>query len=74
MPPKKESRNIDVAKGFEELEGIAAWFERGDGDLDEGLKKFERAMSLAAGLKDRLDAAENAVREIRKRFDVANEE
>ncbi|MBU1348559.1 exodeoxyribonuclease VII small subunit [Patescibacteria group bacterium] len=73
MPPKKDAKNIDVAKGFEELEGIAAWFEQGDGDLDEGLKKFERAMTLADALKTRLDAAENTVSEILKRFDASDD-
>jgi len=74
MTPKKESKKIDVAKGFEELEQIADWFEKGDGGLDEGLKKFERAMTLADALKTRLDEAENVIREIKKRFDVVNEE
>jgi exodeoxyribonuclease VII small subunit len=73
MTPKKESKKIDVAKGFEELEEIAAWFEKGDGGLDEGLKRFERAMTLAGALKTRLDEAENVIREIKKRFDVADE-
>ncbi len=74
MTSKKEGRKIDVAKGFEELESIADWFEKGEGDLDEGLKKFERAMALADALKTRLDEAENVIREIKKRFDIANEE
>lgn len=70
MNAKKESKNLDVAKGFEELEGIAAWFEKGDGDLDKGLEKFERGMTLASALKKRLDEAENTIREIKKRFNV----
>lgn len=73
MTTKKEHKTIDVAKGFEELEAIAAWFEQGDGGLDEGLKKFERAMVLAGALKTRLDDAENVIREIKKRFDVSDE-
>jgi exodeoxyribonuclease VII small subunit len=70
MPPKKNTQTIDVAKGFEELESVAAWFEKGDGDLDEGLKKFERAMVVADALKRRLDEAENTIREIKGRFNV----
>lgn len=65
---KTTERKIDVAKGFEELEAIASWFESGDGDLDEGLQKFERAMVIADGLKKRLDAAANTITEIKKRF------
>ncbi len=68
MPPKKETRSVDVAKGFKELEEIAAWFERGDADLDQGLQKFERAMVIADALKQRLAQAENKVKEIKKKF------
>lgn len=72
MPPKREGKITDVAKGFDELETISAWFEKGDGDLDEGLQKFERAMTIAEALKKRLDEAENSMKEIKKRF--SNEE
>jgi exodeoxyribonuclease VII small subunit len=67
MPPKKE---IDVSKGFQELEEIAAWFERGETDLDKGLEKFERAMAVADALKKRLAVAENKVKEIKKKFEA----
>jgi exodeoxyribonuclease VII small subunit len=70
--PKKENKDIDVAKGFEELEEIAAWFEAGETDLDEGLKKFDRAMSVAEALKARLAVAENKVKEIKKKYDISN--
>lgn len=73
MTPKKESRSLDVAKGFAELETIAAWFEKGDGDLEKGLEKFERAMTIADILKKRLDEAENTIREIKKKFNVGAE-
>ncbi len=64
MAKKKE---MDVGKAFAELEEIAAWFEKGDPDLDAGLAKFERAMELSSALKERLVEAENTVREIRGR-------
>jgi exodeoxyribonuclease VII small subunit len=67
MPPKKE---IDVSKGFQELEEIAAWFEQGETDLDKGLEKFERAMAVADALKKRLAVAENKVKEIKKKFEA----
>jgi len=73
MPPKKDAKPVDVAKGFHELEEIAAWFEEGDGDLDQGLKKFERAMMVAETLKKRLDEAENTIQEIKKRFSSTKE-
>jgi exodeoxyribonuclease VII small subunit len=67
-PAKKETKDIDVAKGFQELEDVAAWFERGETDLDAGLEKFERAMQIADALKKRLSIAENRVKEIKKKF------
>jgi len=69
MPPKKDTKDIDVAKGFKELEEISAWFERGEADLDQGLAKFERAMEIADVLKKRLALAENRVKEIKKKFE-----
>ena len=67
--PKKADKKIDVEKGFKELEEITTWFEEGEGDLDEGLKKFERALSLAKDLKKRLKEAENTIQEIKKSFE-----
>ena len=49
MPPKKESKDIDVAKGFKELEDLAEWFERGEADLDKG-PKSSSAMTVADAL------------------------
>ncbi len=66
MAPKKD---VDVAKGFQELEDIVEWFEKGEADLDKGLEKFERAMMVADALKKRLAVAENRVKEIRKKFE-----
>lgn len=65
MPKKKAE--IDFAKGFAELENIADWFEKGDPDLEEGLKKFERAGELTKALKSRLEEAENKIQEIKSR-------
>jgi exodeoxyribonuclease VII small subunit len=62
--PKKKS-DIDFSKGFEELEEIAAWFESGETDLEEGLKKFERANELSKALKLRLEEAENKIKEVK---------
>ena len=62
MPKKTE---FNFGKGFEELEQIAQWFEQGEPDLDQGLKKFERAMELSRLLKERLASAENKIKNIR---------
>lgn len=58
----------DLSQGFDELEAIAAWFEKGETDLDEGLVKFERAMQIADALKKRLALAENRVKDIKKKY------
>ncbi len=63
MPKKQEP--LDFSKAFQELEDTAAWFERGEPDLDKGLAKFERATILVKMLQDRLLEAENKVKEIR---------
>ncbi len=70
MPPKKEQKDVDVAKGFAELEDIAAWFEAGEPDLDKGVEKFERAMAVADALKKRLVSAENRIKEIKRSYKI----
>lgn len=67
MTDKKVKKTVDVAKAFAELESIAEWFEKGESDLDVGLKKYERAMELAEVLRERLEQAENKVTEIQKK-------
>lgn len=59
---------LPFAESFAELEKIAEWFEREEIDLEEGLKKFERGLELAAALKKRLSEVENKVKEIKARF------
>jgi len=71
MPPStsmpKKKTDIDFSKGFAELEEIAAWFEQGEPDLEQGLKKFERAGELSKALRLRLEEAENKMKEIKER-------
>ncbi len=62
MPPKK--KDLDFGKGFEELEQIADWYEKGEPDLEQGLQKFDRAMELVKLLKERLTDAENRMKQI----------
>jgi exodeoxyribonuclease VII small subunit len=59
---------VNFAKAFEELEGITEWFEKGEVDLDEGLKKFERGLELAKLCKEKMSEVENKVTEIKKKF------
>ncbi len=62
--PKKKSEG-DIGAGFQELEEIAAWFERGQPDIEAGLQKFTRAMELSKVLKQRLTEAENTIKNIK---------
>jgi exodeoxyribonuclease VII small subunit len=65
MASKKQA---PFAEQFSELEEITRWFERGDVDLDEGLKKYERGLALAALCKDRLREIENTVVALKKQY------
>lgn len=60
---------VNFSKAFEELEQITAWFEKGEADLDEGLKKFERGLELAKICKGKLSEVENKIKELKKRFE-----
>jgi exodeoxyribonuclease VII small subunit len=63
MPKKKMDK--DFSKAFAELDETAAWFERGELDVEEGLKRFASAMETATTLKAYLQEAQNRVNEIR---------
>lgn len=64
---KGKKAGADFSKSFMELESIAEWFEKGETDLDAGLKKYERAMELAEALRIQLEQAENKIVEIQKK-------
>jgi exodeoxyribonuclease VII small subunit len=68
MSTKKVSKALDLAHSFAELEQITEWFENDKGNIDQGLVHFERAMQLAEELKQRLDQAENKIRDMKKTF------
>ncbi|HEX3082514.1 MAG TPA: exodeoxyribonuclease VII small subunit [Candidatus Saccharimonadia bacterium] len=62
------TKPFEFEKALKELEDIASWFESSDVDLDAGLAKFERGMTLAAELKTHLGTIENRVEKIKARF------
>lgn len=64
MPTKK----TNFADDFAELEAIVQRFERGDIDLDEGLKEFERGLQLAEQLKKKLESTAHNISEIKEKF------
>ena len=48
----------------EELDNILTWFESGDVDLDEAVKKYEQAQKLLDEMEKYLKTAENKIRKI----------
>lgn len=71
---KPRRSDVDVAHSFKELEEISQWFETSEPDLDEGLKRFERAMELSSALRERLEEAENTIKEIKVKYGEVTEE
>lgn len=59
---------VSFSKAFEELESITQWFEQGEVDLEEALKRFERGLALVKLLQGHLKNVENKVVEIKKQF------
>lgn len=70
----KTDKKFNFSEAFAELEKITAWFEKEEIDLEEGLEKFERGLTLAAKLKERLEQVENRVEEIKVKFADLGEE
>jgi exodeoxyribonuclease VII small subunit len=68
MSPKKKSDTMNFSSSFAELEKIVEKFEHGNVDVEEGLKDFEHALTLARALKERLASVESKVTEIKKKF------
>lgn len=64
------SKKFDFAKAYKELEEITARFERGDLSLEEGLKRFEQGLTLAAECRKYLKEVENKIIEIKKKHHV----
>ncbi len=62
------AKTANFSAAFAELEAITEWFETGDVDLDEGLKKFERGLELAQICKAKLADVENKVIELKQKF------
>ena len=58
-------KKLDIKAAYEELEALTRWVERGEPDLEAGLEKYERATELVRTLQDRLQEAEQKIRQIR---------
>lgn len=64
----KAEKPFSFAKGYEELEGILHDFESRELDLEKDLPTFERGLTLAKKLQERLKEIENTVQEIERKF------
>ncbi len=62
----KEKETIEFKSAISELEAISQWFQNEDIDLDEGLKKLNRAKELIASCKGRLSQVENEFNTLKK--------
>lgn len=69
--PKKEKFNF--AQSYKELEALVADFESRELDLEKDLPKFEQGLALAQKLQQRMQAIENKVIEIDKRFNGSDD-
>lgn len=66
MADKKDKQSFEEM--FTELEKLVQEFEKGELNLDDSLKKFERGLELAALCKTRLSLIENKVKDIKAKF------
>lgn len=67
-------KTTNFKQQLDELEKIVEWFESGEVDVDQALKKFQRGMEIVSSLEKWLDDAENTVQEITRAFDGENTE
>ena len=63
------TKKSSFSAAFTELETLTSWFESESFDLDEGLKKFEKVLELAALCKGRLSEVENKIIELKAKYD-----
>lgn len=68
----KETKKFDFARSYNELQDLVGWFEKGEVDLEEGIKKFEDGLKLVGDLKKYLNTVENKVKQIKAKFDQAD--
>jgi exonuclease VII small subunit len=63
------TNNPTLAEQIEQLDALAAWFERDDFDIEEAIKKFEEASEVAESVKAKLLNLENKITMLKERFD-----
>ncbi|MCX6779071.1 MAG: exodeoxyribonuclease VII small subunit [Candidatus Magasanikbacteria bacterium] len=65
----KASNKVNFSKSYNELQKIVEWFEKGNVDLEDGVKKFEEGIALVQDLKKYLSNVENKVKQIKIKFE-----
>ncbi|RWZ79634.1 MAG: exodeoxyribonuclease VII small subunit [Candidatus Chaera renei] len=65
----KSAQPKSLKQLMEELDGLVAWFEREDIDLEEALAKFQAGVELAAQIKKRLGRLENKIVLLKQKFE-----
>jgi exodeoxyribonuclease VII small subunit len=62
-------KDKDYQQMADELDGLIAWFEGDEVNLDESLVKYEQAMKLLNDMEAYLKTAENKIKKINAKFD-----
>lgn len=52
-----------------ELEGIIAWFESDDADIDQAEKQYKLGLDIAKELEERLNETKNKITKLKQSFD-----
>lgn len=68
---KKSKSSETLSKKLTELEELSQYFESGEFDIDDGLKKYEQGMKLAQEIKKQLTAYELKITEIKEKYSEA---
>ncbi len=61
---KKEEKELTFEESLEQLETIVKKLETGEVPLDDAIKEFNRAMTLAKSCDEKLKSAEEAITKI----------
>ena len=70
------AKNASFEEGMAELEALVSGLERGETSLEESFKAYEKAVKLAARLRETLDEGDRRIRlltESLKKEDITDE-
>lgn len=73
MTAAKESKKFNFSQAYADLQKTVEWFEKGEVDLEEGIKRFEDGLKLVGELKKYLQTVENKVRQIKEKMAAGSE-